>query len=110
MTFDEIYPETPDQTQDFGDPEAALPLYQSYKQVRALKIGRIVDINIQDGIVEFEPEDDTLGIELVVTRPGWLDRFEGDLEHGELGYWVQYKDGFSSWSPTEAFEEGYSRV
>lgn len=26
------------------------------------------------------------------------------------GYFVVYKDGYESWSPAEAFEEGYTRV
>ena len=26
------------------------------------------------------------------------------------GYWVQYEDGFTSWSPQEAFERGYGEV
>lgn len=110
MSQDEIQPETSAQTLDFADPVNALPLYQCHKQVRALKIGRILHIDPESGVVEFEPEDDTLGIEMVVTRPGWLARFEGAIDDDDLGYWVQYKDGFSSWSPTEAFKDGYSRL
>ena len=26
------------------------------------------------------------------------------------GYYVQYADGYESWSPAEAFEEGYTRI
>lgn len=26
------------------------------------------------------------------------------------GYWVQYKDGYQSFSPADAFEEGYMRI
>lgn len=26
------------------------------------------------------------------------------------GYFVQYSDGFESWSPQDAFEEGYTRI
>lgn len=28
----------------------------------------------------------------------------------DLGYLVIYKDGYVSWSPTEAFEQGYTRI
>jgi len=91
------------------NPEQALPRYQSRKIVRGLKIGRILDIDLEEGVVEFEPADSSLGIERVRTRPGWLSRFEGGKGH-DLGYWVQYKDGFSSWSPTEAFELGHIRL
>jgi len=26
------------------------------------------------------------------------------------GYWVQYADGYQSFSPAAAFEEGYTRI
>lgn len=26
------------------------------------------------------------------------------------GYYVRYEDGFESWSPAKAFEEGYTRI
>ena len=26
------------------------------------------------------------------------------------GYYVRYKDGYPSWSPAEAFEDGYTRI
>jgi len=90
--------------------EDAIPRYQSHKVVGALKIGAVIEVEIDEGIVTFEPEDKSLGIERVMTRPGWLDRFEGDIGADDLGYWVQYEDGFSSWSPTDAFESGYSRI
>ena len=26
------------------------------------------------------------------------------------GYWMRYKDGYESWSPSEAFLDGYTRL
>ena len=26
------------------------------------------------------------------------------------GYYVRYEDGYESWSPAEAFEEGYTKI
>ena len=91
-----------DDSPHHAKPEDAIPRYQSHKVVGALKIGAVVEVEIEEGVVTFEPEDKSLGIERVMTRPGWLDRFEGDITAADLGYWVQYEDGFSSWSPTEA--------
>lgn len=99
-----------DDSPHHAKPEAAIPRYQSHKVVGALKIGVILETDLDSGIMVFEPEDRTLGIERVETRPGWLDRYVPSLGSDDLGYWVQYEDGFSSWSPTETFERGYSRI
>ena len=31
-------------------------------------------------------------------------------KHEAGGYYVRYPDGYESWSPAEAFEEGYTLV
>lgn len=36
----------------------------------------------------------------------WYDRFRGKKD----GYYVIYEDGYTSWSPAEAFESGYSEI
>ena len=38
-----------------------------------------------------------------------LPKFTGD-EGEDLGYYVRYKDGYESWSPSEAFEDGYHKL
>lgn len=88
-----------------------LPLFVSHKKVRALKIaeveelhhdGRIAPENVR-GVrlhfadVRYEPKDMGLDYALRVRR--------GD----DPGYYVVYADGYESWSPTQAFEDGYSR-
>lgn len=81
-----------------------LPEYQSHKKVCALKI-RALEIN-QDGSATLATEEFETAL---ITAPGWAGRFKGE-EGGDLGYWVQYEDGYQSWSPSEAFESGYTRI
>ncbi|XUM21050.1 DUF7681 family protein [Bradyrhizobium oligotrophicum S58] len=79
-----------------------MPRYQSHKQVWALKIAAI-EIH-QDKSATIAPVD--AGYVSFTTKPGWAERWSGSEE--DLGYFVQYQDGFASWSPTKAFEEGYT--
>lgn len=81
-----------------------MPKYRSHKEVWALKIAGVEVRKDKSAVIA--PADKGYGT--VYTRPGWGDRFEGSEE--DLGYYVVYPDGFSSWSPTEAFESGYSAV
>lgn len=90
-------------------PEEAVPRYRSHKVVYALKIGEFLASTMtENGIGVFRPEDQSLGIDCVYTSRGWLSRFAAT--DSDLGYWVQYEDGFESWSPSEAFENGYQRL
>src|SRR5947209_6231328 len=86
----------------------AMPLYNCHKQVFALKIKAILNPN--EGL----PDDDG---ERVVTfsDPGYeaaawvLDaEYMGKHKPQAGGYYVVYKDGYKSFSPAQAFEEGYS--
>jgi len=79
-----------------------MPKYKCYKEVHALKIA---DIRPEkDGGVTIVPEDEGYGPFLVdkdyvskhAPQPG--------------GYFVVYKDGYKSFSPADAFEEGYTRM
>lgn len=84
-----------------------LQLYKSHKLVRACKL-RLVSLNRSGAILY--PEN------------GYLGAIEVDLEFVEKrlpsnlvnqtdpGYFVVYEDGYTSWSPTEAFENGYRKV
>lgn len=81
-----------------------MPKYQSHKQVWALRIAG-VEIH-KDGSATIAPKDE--GYAPFRTRAGWADRFEGSEE--DPGVYVVYPDGFTSWSPTEAFDSGYSRI
>lgn len=85
-------------------PTTEMPRYRSHKEVWALKIAA-VEIH-EDGSATIAPQGRQYGP--FKTRAGWSDRFSGD--ESDPGYYVQYQDGFSSWSPSKAFEEGYTRV
>lgn len=84
--------------------EREMPRYKCHKEVHALKIAA-VSIH-RDGSATIDPAD--AGFAEFETSAGWGERFKGD--ENDLGYFVAYGDGYASWSPTKAFEEGYERV
>ena len=78
-----------------------LPTYQSHKRVEAFKIELIV--TGEDG-GKLVPEDATLD-KIHVTKE-YMDKHEPQVG----GYYVRYADGYESWSPAEAFEDGYAQI
>lgn len=79
-----------------------LPRYKCHKEVTA---ARIEAINLhEDGgaTIEFYEE----GVAAIMVDSGYL------LKHQPYkgGYLVQYADGYLSFSPAEAFEEGYTLI
>lgn len=87
-------------------PEAEkIPRYRCHKTVRALPIESIT-LRGDDGVAEIISDDPILP-HRIITGPGWIDRFPGGRDKG---YYVLYEDGYESWSPTEAFENGYERI
>lgn len=81
-----------------------MPKYKCHKVVHALKIAGIDNHASESAIIY--PSDSKYAP--VTTDIGWMARFKGGDD--DLGYYVVYEDGFTSWSPTKAFEEGYSNV
>ena len=82
-----------------------MPKYKSHKEVWALKIKSIV----RDGEGENRESDGSAII--TPEEEGYAPfRVEGDYLHKHKpqvgGYYVVYKDGYKSYSPAEAFEEG----
>jgi hypothetical protein len=81
-----------------------LPRYICNKQVWALKIKEITP-RWTDGT----------GAIITPEEKGYAP-FEVSQEYMQKhqprvgGYWVQYKDGYTSFSPAQAFEEGYVPV
>lgn len=74
-----------------------MPRYKSHKTVWALKIAKVAGCTItpaDPGYAPFEV-DPSLYLRYTPTT--------GD-------YFVQYEDGYKSFSPAKAFEEGYTRV
>ena len=81
-----------------------LPRYECHKKVHALKIAS-VKIN-EDGSATIVPAYS--GHARLTTPKCWAERFHGDKD--DPGYFVVYADGYTSWSPTKAFEDGYTRI
>ena len=81
-----------------------LPKYKSHKVVRALKISEI-ELH-EDKSVTITPVD--TGYAPFKTVAGWGERLNGNED--DAGYYVVYPDGYASWSPSKAFEEGYTKV
>lgn len=81
-----------------------LPKYQSHKVVRAAKITEIED-HESDGTGSRTMIFGDIGGSKFMTDE-WFDRFKPEVD----GYYVVYEDGYTSFSPAEAFESGYTRI
>lgn len=80
-----------------------LPRYKCHKEVWALKIAAIGFE--ENGSAKIAPVDKRYAIFDV---KNYRVKFKGD--ENDPGYYVQYEDGYQSWSPTKAFEEGYTLI
>ena len=100
-----------------------MPRYKSHKHVWALKIKAIEIANpptiqelqdILDGKLTATDEE-IVGAIITPEEEGYgafpVSR-KYVLKHDPKvgGYYVVYADGYKSWSPAQAFEEGYTRV
>ena len=88
--------------------EVKLPKWQSHKVVQADKVIRVEQRPYDeqaikdDTFLTWHTEHGSIFVSHELRRRG------GDNPVG--GYVVIYADGFASWSPAEAFEEGYTRL
>lgn len=80
------------------DTQREMPKYQCNKIVYALKIKGIS----LDGELGFEENE----YAPILMEKEWLDRHNPEVG----GYYVVYKDGYKSFSPAEAFENGYTKI
>lgn len=95
-----------------------MPMYKCHKRVRALKIKEVVCHAHSDpsvSIEEFAKLDEFQGGNLFFEEQGHATRTftaEWYRKHKpeKGGYFVLYNDGYESYSPAKAFEEGYTRV
>lgn len=78
-----------------------VPQWQCHKKVLADKI---VDTRVERGDMTWTLR---CGARISVT-PELEKRHK--MTEDDLGYYVHYGDGYESWSPTKAFEEGYTRI
>lgn len=92
-----------------GNSARPLPKYRCHKEVSALKIAHIEGRRLKEN-----EEND--GFMLIVPAELGYGSFWVDHEYVRRhkphvgGYYVVYKDGYKSFSPAEAFEEGYTRI
>jgi len=79
-----------------------MPEYQCHKQVWAFKIAAIYPD--QHGQWWLKPADE--GYDPIRLDPQYM------VKHDPVagGYFVLYKDGYKSFSPAAAFEEGYTKI
>ena len=76
-----------------------LPHYKSHKVVGALQVSS-VDRGVSGGVLHFDDEENS-SIDLPEEYFAKHRPFMG-------GYFVVYKDGYQSFSPQDAFEDGYT--
>jgi hypothetical protein len=85
-------------------PDVQMPRYQSHKKVWALKIAAIEFA--EDGTATIAPAEQGFAPFKV---SNYSRVFLGN-DVDDLGYYVRYEGGYESWSPTKAFEEGYTPI
>lgn len=91
---------------DSSQPMVELPEYRCFKIVRAAKITGL-SLNHEDdgsGLCNTLAFGGIRGHQRVADE--WIERFKPEVG----GYFVRYADGYTSFSPAKAFEEGYSKI
>ena len=81
-----------------------LPKYKCYKEVRALEIAGISLPQNEAGDAELAFHNAPYAP--ILMKKEWLDKHKPEVG----GYYVVYKDGYKSYSPAKAFEEGYTKI
>ena len=83
-----------------GETGRAMPRYRCHKEVWALKIARIGG---EQGFTIYPADEGYAPFDLPA---------EYFMKHAPQigGYYVVYKDGYRSFSPAEAFEDGYTLI
>ena len=84
------------------------PKYVSHKEVWALEIKSITYGNLGGALLSFEDPR----FEPINVTADYIKKHD-PRDNGmrwEGGYYVIYEDGYKSWSPTEAFEKGYTLI
>lgn len=86
-------------------PEIQMPLYECHKKVYALKIKGFE--RVDEVTVRISFENERYAPKHVAVE--WCDKHV-QFGTNDNGYLVVYQDGYTSWSPTKAFEEGYTLI
>ena len=89
-----------------------MPRYKCHKEVRALKIAEIR----KDSDAAKAEGRETDGSAIIVPLEEGHSAFKADHEYMSKhrpyvgGYYVVYEDGYQSFSPPVAFENGYTKI
>ncbi len=83
-------------------PQREMPCYRCHKLVHALKIAHIGGTE-SDGHWISPEEEDYADFRVSIA---YLQKHQPKIG----GYYVVYADGYESFSPAKAFEEGYTRL
>jgi hypothetical protein len=84
-----------------GALNARYPEYQCHKRVRAARIVKVENTRADLWYLHLEAP-----WPVVAVTAQWVE-----AKHAEAGgYLVVYDDGYTSYSPAKAFEEGYTRI
>lgn len=85
--------------------KSQLPKYQCHKQVRAFKIAQITKgcEECGDGSILIPEGGINAGF---MVQKDWMEKHSPEVG----GYYVVYDSDYSSYSPADAFESGYSLI
>lgn len=87
-----------------------MPKYECFKQVHALKI-KSIKIDAED-----DPNSESDGSAIITPEEESYAPFKVSYDYMRKhkpiagGYYVVYEDGYTSFSPADAFEKGYRRI
>jgi hypothetical protein len=93
-------------------PQREIPKYKCHKEVHALKIAAIE----YDHTKAQAENRETDGSAMIVPAGGGYAPFRVDFAYLNKhkpevgGYYVVYEDGYKSFSPAKAFEDGYAKI
>lgn len=79
-----------------------MPRYRCHKEVQALKIDSVNLLHNGDAVIMPAAE----GYPSFQVCAEWVNKHKPEAG----GYYVVYADGYKSWSPGKAFEDGYSLI
>ncbi len=83
-----------------------MPLYKCHKEVWALKIAKIEYVQSEADTVTAVITPSDASYALFIVDEAYINKHKPQIG----GYYVVYADGYKSFSPADAFEEGYTLV
>lgn len=83
-----------------NDDLTEMPRYKCHKEVHALKIAQVIT---HEGATTIVPADE--GYAPFAVPPEYREKHKPQAG----GYYVVYEDGYASFSPAKAFEDGYRK-